>query len=326
MRKIRRYGTGADFKAVDVPLSNFAVAAYAEEMEGMVADRLFPLVPVGKQSDGYYILTAADWLRINDAERAPGTRANRIEWSTSTSTYFCPNYALATETPLEDFINADVALNIRENNSDFIVENLKRGREKRVANICTSISNLGSGVALSGATAWSAYSSSTPLADVSTGRAFIRSRTGLAPNTMVMDDGTFDILRFHPDLLDLYKHTQPGGLTEADIAKAFRVKNLWVADAVENTAQDDVSATLTGADVWGNNALLCYVGPATGRKTKTFGVRFGWTNPIYGTAFATKRKVEDEAGEAHIEVQEAGHYEDEVVVARDLSYGFTSTL
>jgi hypothetical protein len=326
MPQVKRFATEGDIH-YDVPLSRFASAAFADASDpasGLIADQVFPEIGVGKQSDFYYILNPDDFMRASDAERAPGTRANRIEFSVATSNYFAKNYALANETPLEDMVNADAPVQMRENSTNLIVSDLKLGQEVRVANLVTSISNVGSGVALSGATAWSALSSSTPIADASTARGFIRSRTGLTPNTAIMDDATFEILRQHPDLLDLYKYTSGGTVSEEEIARAFRVNRILVAGAVQNTANE--GSAFVGANVWSNVCLFAHIGPATGLKSRTLGGRFSWRHPSFPANFGVKRTVMDEAGSEHVEVVEAGHYQDEQVIARDLGFLYTGTI
>ena len=70
---------------IDVPLSNLAVKAF-DGGGDFIAGVLFPAVPVGKQSDGYYIIDKDTWLRVPDTKRAPKTAANRIDWKVSTDT------------------------------------------------------------------------------------------------------------------------------------------------------------------------------------------------------------------------------------------------
>ena len=68
--------SGKDIK-FDIPLSNFAVAAFAEGADQFVGSQLFPTVSVARQSDKYYTFTKGSFLRVpgNTALRAPGTSA-----------------------------------------------------------------------------------------------------------------------------------------------------------------------------------------------------------------------------------------------------------
>ena len=313
----------------DVPLSNLAVSAFDVQSVDFVGDALFPEVPVGKQSDKYYVISKDGFLRVPDTYRAPRTRARRVEFEISSNAYFAHNYALAAENAMEDLENADLAVNLRQNSSLLVVTGLRRDQEARLANLCTSVSNLGSGALLSGATAWS-DGTSDPLGAINTAHAFIRQRTGLVPNVAVIDYDTTMILRRHPQLLDLYKFTSGGELTDAQLGQILKVPRVLVGKGVrenqlEGTAPGPAATSMT--NIWGNNCLFAHVSPTpTGLQTQTFGLRFRWRNPIYPGEFGVQTKVENGAGERKVEVLEAGYFQDEKIVATDLAYLIGTTL
>src|SRR3990167_10949174 len=74
--------------------------------ETYIAEQIFPLVPVGKQSDFYYVFDKSSWFRDRVAYRAPGTRAKRADYALTTASYFCMPYALAKGVPDEVLRNA----------------------------------------------------------------------------------------------------------------------------------------------------------------------------------------------------------------------------
>lgn len=309
----------------DVPLSNLAVMAFDTQDADHVGDTLFPEVPVGKQSDRYYIIDGEAFLRVPDTRRAPRDKAKRVEFDVSSDSYFAHNFALAGENALEDLENADLAIQLRQNTTRLVVSVLKRDQELRIANLVTSITNLGSGVILSGANLWSA-ATSDPLGDINTAHAFIRSRTGLLPNVAVVDWDTTMVLRRHPQLLDLYKYTVGGELTDGQLMAVLKVPQVLVGKGVrENQLEGSAASSMT--NIWGNNCLLAHVTKTpTGLQTVSFGLRFRWKNPIFPSDFGVQTKVEAGAGERKVEVVEAGYYQDEKVVARNLSYLINTTL
>jgi len=308
---------------VDVPLSNFAVRAFDAGEEGMVANELFPEIGVGKQSDKYYVIEKDAFLRVPNTLRAPRAKPRRVNFTVSSDSYFANNYALATDNALEDLSNADTAIQLRQNGTDLVVGLLRKDQEVRVANIVTSISNVGSGVTLSGSNKWG-DPQSNPMADVTTAHAFIRSQTGLVANTAVVDWDTLMILRRHPDLLDMYKYTSGGELNDGQIKEVLRVSKLLVPHGIKENALEGGTSSLT--NVWGNVCVLARIGPATGVRSITAGGRFRWKNPIYPANFGVLTNVENRAGEAKVEVLEAGFYQDEKVIARDLMYTIGTTL
>jgi hypothetical protein len=308
---------------IDVPLSNLAVKAFGQG--NLVAEALFPPVPVDKRSNKYYTVTKADWLRLpNTTLRGPKQAPNRIEFSVSSDSYFAHNYALAAEASHESMVNADAALRVRQRNSMLVTSVLRRDLERRVALKCTSITNLGSGVSLTGGNKWSAGGTSDPIADVNTGHAFIRNNTGLTANVAVIDYDTMVTLRRHPLMLDLYKQVQGGQVTDAQIAEQFRVQRILIADAILENAKEGGTSSMT--NMWGNICLLAHVEPAQSMEdVTTFGLGFRWTDPMLGVPFGIRLYDDPDPGKK-IEIQEASYYQDEKIVAQQLSYLVNNTL
>lgn len=310
---------------VDVPLSNLAIAAFSTGEDEFIADQLFPQVNVAKQSDKYYIIEKGAFLRSVETLRAPKAKARRLEYTVNSESYFADGHALADENALEDLANADIAIGLRENSTMLVTSQLKRAQEIRVANLVTSASNMGSGVALAGGARWSDFINSRPLADVRTAHAFIRQTTGLRANTMILDWDTWQIVREHPDLLDLYKHTSGGQVTLAQLAATFSVDKIMLGQGIiENMPEGSSLSSIT--NIWSNVCLLAHVEPTRGLKTRTLGLRFGWQPAGFPGAFQVERSVQAGAGTRKVEIIEAGHFQDEKVVASDLGYVITGTL
>ena len=61
-------------------------------------------------------------------------------------------------------------------------------------------------------------------------------------------------LKEHPLILEKYKHTQTGIMTEDLVAKALGTEQITVGNSVENTAFE--GAAYVGADIWTDNFLL----------------------------------------------------------------------
>ena len=308
---------------IDVPLSNIAVEAFSTG--DFIGAQLFPVVDVRKQSDKYYTITRNSWLRTPSSTlRAPKTSPVRVEFDVSSDSYFADNYALASENAHEVIANADDAIQLRARTTRFLVDMLMRDQEVRIANLVTSITNIGSGVILSGANLWSNYVSSDPVSDITTGHAFIRQNTGLLANTMVMDFDTYQMVRRHPILLDMYKYTQGGLVNDAELKSVFKVDKILVSNAIRNAAPENATASLV--NIWGNNCLLCHVtATPTGVRTQTFGLGFRWLNPELPAPWGVRVYNDPDPGKK-TEIIEASYYQDEKVVASTLAYLINTTL
>ena len=308
---------------IDVPLSNIAVEAFSTG--DFIAPQLFPVVDVRKQSDKYYTITRNSWLRRPaNTLRAPKQASARVEFDVSSDAYFADNYALGTENAHEVIANADDPIQLRARSTRFLVDALMRDQELRIANQVTSISNIGSGVALAGVNRWSQYASSDPVSDVTTGHAFIRQNTGLLPNTMLLDFDTYQTVRRHPVLLDMYKYTQGGLVNDAELKSVFKVDRLLVSNAIYNAALENAASSMV--NIWGNNCLLCHVSPnPTGVRTATFGLAFRWLNPELPAPWGV-RVWNDPDPSKRVEITETSYYADEKIVAPQLAYLIGSTL
>lgn len=307
----------------DAPLTNVAIMAFQKSVS-YIAQQLMPIVPVGKQGDRYYIIDKDSWLRQPSTTlRGPKSPARRVEFQVSSDSYFANNYALRSDNSKEDLANADAAIRLRENSAKFVTDMLLRDYENRVANLVTSISNIGSGVALTGPAKWSDPVNSDPISDVTTGHAFIWNNTGLVANTMVIDRNTLAIVRRHPQLLDLYKYTAGGLVTMDQLKDAFQVQNVLVGNGVKNMALE--SATASMVPIWGNNVLLAYVEQGVSLQTATFGLSMRWTPEGIAAPMQASR-YDDPDPSVKAEWIEVGMYQDEKVVARQLCYGITGTL
>lgn len=314
-------GPNAHFDAM---LTNLSIAAFAAtaEQAGFIAESIFPVATVPKQSNKYYIIDQDSWMRVADTRRSPKTRPNRIEFKVSSDAYFADNYALAGDLAKEDLANADQAVMLRENTAAIAMQGLYQDLEARVANIVTSGTNCGSYMVVS--SKWSDLLNSNPMVDVTTAHAFIRRTTGLIANTLVIDEDTFQMLRRHSKLLDLYKYTSGGLLGEDQIARAMGVDRILHGRAIRNNAIENAVGSYT--NIWGNNALLCYVSPtATGLMTASFGLMIRWIPDGIPAPFAMFRYDDPDPGKK-VEVVEASYYQDEKIVARNLGFLMASTI
>lgn len=311
----------------DSLMSNVAVSAFSTGMDGLIGNELFPEVGVMRQSDRYAIIDKGNFLRIPDTTRSPRTKAKRVEFQVSSDRYFADNFALAGEISMEDLQNADNVFGLRSNTTKLVVGDMLRDQEQRIVNIVTSATNMGSGTILAGADKWSDYVNSDPIGDVTTGHAFIKSRTGLIANVAAMDWDTMKILRRHPDLLDKYKSAggfAGGDISMAQLADALDVDRLLISKAVKENALEGGTSSMTS--LWGNNFLLAHIEPGAGQETTTLGLRFVWRPAGFPADAGVVINQEKGAGTRWVEVVETHRFQDEKVVASDLGYLISSTL
>ncbi|MFI3171099.1 MAG: major capsid protein [Eubacteriales bacterium] len=274
---------------IDKALTNISVKYFQDE-SNFIAGQVFPVVPVQKQSDRYFMYLKEDWFRDDAQERAPGTESAGGDYEIdNTPTYFCRKYAFHKDVVEEDRANADSPLTPDEDAVSFVTDKILLNRENNWAK--TFFTDGVWGKDLEGAAAaaankviyWDDYATSTPIEDISAMATDQSETTGKRPNTMVMGRRAYDALKNHPDFLDRVKYTQKGVVTTDLIAQLFDVERVLIANAIQNTAKKGQDANMSF--ILGNHVLLCYTTGAPKLKTATAGYIFVWSGLMGSNAY-----------------------------------------
>lgn len=271
---------------VNQPLTNISIA-FLQNASNFVASRVFPNIPVSKQSDRYYTYDRGDFNRDEMEERAPSTESSGGGYTLdNTPTYYAPVYAFHKDIPDEVRSNADAVLNPDQEATAYVTHKALIKREKLFVNAYFKggvwsfdydgvASSPSSGQVLQ----WS-DANSTPIENVRFAKRSVAESTGFKPNKLVLGRAVFDALLDHPDIIDRVKYGQAGvgqpAMANADIlARLFEVDELLVMDAIENTAVEGRNAS--HSFIGGKKALLTYSTPSPGLMTPTAGYTFSWT-------------------------------------------------
>jgi len=261
---------------VDVPLTNLTIA-YMQAAENFVADKVFPMVSVSKQSDKYYKYSR-EGLRDGDVTvLAPRTEVNRVGLALSTDSYFADVRGLGMDFDEQTLANEDTALELRSQGANVLMEKIMIDREVRWASAFFSAGIWGTDI--TPGNLWSDYTNSTPIVDVTTGRRTMQLASGgYKPNTMVVGKEVRDVLINHPDILARLNGgstvSNPALITDAKLAEIFEVENFYVMEAVRNTAAEGVTDAF--GFIGGKNALLTYTPSTMGLRTPGAGAIFCW--------------------------------------------------
>lgn len=270
---------------VNAPLTNISIA-FLQNAEDFVAARVFPNIPVSKQSDRYYIYNRGDFNRDEMTLRAPGTESSGSGYSLdNTPTYFAQRWSIHKDVPDEVRSNADSMLNPDREAVAFVTHKALIRREKLfVANHFTTgqwgtdVTGVASAPNASQRLQWN-DANSNPIEDVRTGKRVVRQSTGFEPNTMVIGRPVYDVLLDHPDVIDRIKYGQTAGSAAkaslALLASLFEVDRVLVMNAIENTANEGQAAV--HSFIGGRNVLLAHVASAPGLMTPSAGYTFSWT-------------------------------------------------
>jgi hypothetical protein len=271
---------------VDAILTNISVA-YMQRAENFIADKVFPVVPVDKQSDKYFVYTKNDWLRDEAQVRADGTESVGSGYNITTDNYYADVYAIHKDIGDQTRANADAPINVDREAAEFVTHRLLTRREIQFNTdfMTTGVwANDVAGVASSPSTGqtlqWDDYTDSDPIEDIEEGKADILSVTGLEANTLVLGYDVFRTLKNHPDLVDRIKYTSSQTITEDMIARMFDIERVMVSKSIKATNAE--GATQAYGFTTGKTALLAHVAPNPGVLTPSAGYTFSWTGVSQG--------------------------------------------
>lgn len=314
---------------VNTPLTNISIA-YLQSAENFVATRVFPNIPVTKQSDRYYTYDRGEFNRDEAEERAPGTESAGGSYSLdNTPTYFCKVYAFHKDVPDQIRGNADAVLNLDNEATEYVTHKALIKREKLfvakyfVPTIwATDIDGVAAAPGAGEVLYWS-LDTGDPIKDIRDGKRERLEDTGFEPNTLVMGKAVWDAVIDHPDIVDRIKYGQtPGSPAIANIEalmKLFELERIFVMKAIENTAKE--GATNVHAFIGGKHALLAYIAPSPGIMTPSAGYTFSWTGWMGAGAEGNriKRFRIEKLESDRVEVQMSF---DQKLVAADCGYFF----
>lgn len=280
---------------VNVPLTNVSVA-YIPNAGDYIADKVFPRVPVSKQSDIYWKYGKSDWRRTDVQKRAPGTESAGASWNLSTDNYYAQVYAIHKDIDDQVRANADSNFNLESDATKFITNQLLLKREADwvaafFADVWATKYTGISGNSPNSAqfTQWNS-ASSDPINDVHTWAINFQELTGMKPNTLVLGPHVMRALKNHPDLVDRIKYTQRGVVTEDLVASLLGVNRVLVPQATQTSVSQVNSATAQDAAAnysfiaGGTDALLCYSAPSPSLMQPTAGYTFTWNGYAGGNS------------------------------------------
>jgi hypothetical protein len=314
---------------VNTPLTNISIA-YMQDAMNFVADRIFPNVPVAKQSDRYYVYDRGFFNRDEMEVRAPGTESAGSGYEVdNTPTYYAPVYAFHHDIPDQVRSNADSQVDPDRDATNLVTHKGLIKREKLwvskffTSSVWTTDIDGVAGSPSAGETIQWNDASSDPIADVRLGVRTVLELTGFKPNTLVLGKAVFDALIDHPDIVDRIKYGQSQGnvamADTAELAALLKIPRVFVMEAIENTAAE--GASNAHSFIGGKHALLSYAAPAPGMQVPTAGYTFSWTGYLGASANGARisRFRMDPLKSDRVEIEMAF---DQKLVSADLGYFF----
>jgi len=291
---------------VNAPLTNLAIKYPVVDF---VAERVFPVIPVNKESDVYYEFNREELLDYDDL-RAAGAESNEIAWDVDTESYLAEEYALKYLVPKRVADNSDPPVRPAMT----AVEKLKRAlmlrQERRVQAIAQNAA-----IIVNQATPainWNAAGAIIET-DVDNAKNQIRLNAGLLPNAILMN---YQVSHVVKRWLKATAWTTYREWLDQDMLPP----RLWdmetiVGGAVRNTANAAADEDLD--DVWNDNVLIFYKQPSPSIDMITLGYIFRAQNWMTVDWWENRRKGT---------FYEVSVIEDELLIAANAGYLLLSVI
>lgn len=266
---------------IDRALTNVSVA-YLQDASAFIADKVFPIVPVKRQSDVFYVYDKGDFMRDEAQVRGAATESAGGDYGVeAASPYYCKKHAFHKDVTSEERTNYDEPLDADTDATEFVSQKMLIRREMEWASKFfkagiwgTEIEGKAASPSEGQVLQWDQLASN-PIQDITDAGVKMAGETGFKPNTLVLSPYAFNALKNHEDILDRIKYTQKGIVTADLLATLFEVDNVYVAWSVVNSANKGAADAVDF--IMGKHALLCYAAPRPALRQPSAGYIFAWT-------------------------------------------------
>ena len=307
---------------VDAALTDFSVA-YFQDPANFAARAFSPTVPVGKQTDRYFITDKSETTRTDAQSRAPGTEAPTRDFKLSTDQYFCDVQSIGYNVSEQIRSNQDPGVDIEEQAARVLADDIKMRIEVdfAAAAFVTSVWDTN----VTGTTDFVKWSNaaSTPIEDIATGVETIEAATGRTPNKLLIGAAVWRHLKNHPDVLARISNDTTRIGTTALFAQLAGVDQVIISKAIRNTAEEGLTASLSR--ILGSNVLLAFVDPNAGLQSTTAMKTFVWSGLIGSSDGVRTKRMDMPWVDALPRIETDASY-DFKITGTDLGYMFLTAV
>lgn len=274
---------------VNAPLTNFALQY---RNRPFIADDVFPIVPVVKESDLYYTFSREE-LRDVDTLRQPGALAKEVEWVPSTAAYLAKEYAMRHLLPDRIVNNSDAPVRPRINTVAKLMKWIQLGAEKRIQAVCQNSGNAVATVAAS-----PKWDGTSPMIerDIDTAKDSVRNNAGVEPNAIVFAENVKDVVKRDSTLRDLIRYVINLGagnrdlLINGELPPVMFNLAIIIAGAVEDTSNPGASSSIS--KIWNDAVPVFYREMAPSLDAVTWGFQMRVQQALVTTYRDEPRKGE----------------------------------
>lgn len=306
---------------IDVALTNISIA-YMQSQDTFIASKVFPVIPVDKQTNKYFVFPKEAWFKDEAQKRTDGTETAGSGYQVSSDSYACDVWGFHKDVGAQLRANTDAQINLERGATQFVTQRMLMRQERQWVTDYFAKSIWGTDVdGGTGFVRWSDYINSDPVEDIENAKEKILSTTGFMANTVVMGYQVWRKLKNHPDIYDRLRGINGGAsprvVTKQQVAAIFEVDNVYVPQGIY--ASNVEGETAAYDFVQGKHLWIGYVNPNPGMEMPSAGYTFHWTGISGGLGSAIAIDSFD-IREKKTTRFEAEMSWDNKVVATDLGY------
>lgn len=257
--------------------------------DGHIADRVAPVVRSGKRQGTYYVF-GRESFKPRQTDRAPGTRANEVEYDMTSRPFIATGHALIGKLTDEERDEAPQGFNPEPQLVETVTDGVDLGREKRVADMVRDVNNVPNNITLAGSDQFSVtrnadgtYSSTgDPWGVMEDALMAVRRAVGIIPNAAVIPWDITRVLRHHPSLTAQLSDNERTIITLQVLKELLEVDEILVPRVQQDTSntftrlEDNEPAEPLGdlSEVWGTDILFFYRPPNPQKRVPSFSYTF----------------------------------------------------
>ncbi|WP_287128770.1 hypothetical protein [Candidatus Cyanaurora vandensis] len=272
--------------------------AYKNQDVDLIADKVMPIVPVGKQEFEWILHTLEESYTVPDTSVGRKGRPNEVDFSAQRQASFTLDYGLDDPIPQNDIDNAPPNYDPLGRAAEGLMDLILLDREVRVSNLvfndanylAANIQDLSAG----GGVAQFNNDAANPIKTIQNAM----NQTIMRPNIMVIGRDALTGLASNPFVVQAYnRNAGSGGIVpEEFIANLFGLQELLIGEARINRNAKGQAANIQRA--WGKNISLLYrnrvadnLRGMTWGFTAQWGTRFAGSKPDSGIGLMGGQRV-----------------------------------
>lgn len=320
---------------VDEVLTSFSIE-YGPKSQDYIADKVFPTVPTKHKTNIYRKWSKSDLRRTDVKRRAPGTEAPKTGWSFSHDTFAVQNYAVRHDIDDQERANADSSFGSIDQRAtkrltrqmmlfkelQWSASYFKEGVWGRDLEGVDKTDEDNEALAEGEFLKWD-NSLSNPRKDMQRWvQQMVLDSGGFKPNFAVIGQDVMTQLEEHPRVLEMYKYTRGGVLTQDLLASYIGLPKLYVPNSSYTDVGfegDAATQDALAAYKWifsPTSILLGYAPSSPSVDEPSAGYCFNWTGYPGGNGGIHTRKWRNEPIRSDsIEVESAWDFR---VVCKDM--------